>query len=304
MHDRMITRKPVTGPFAALAKVLLGTLFALAASAAWAQAPAVIENGAEVHLAGTDGIFRTTRLWFLGNRDHVTRIYFLLHGDGIVDYSDATVEDRREMEAALPKGEGALLAYPISCGERSWPAFTGGPLQRVNGPVIVSMFNQLAALVHNEDASFEQFALSGAGKVNMALLCLVMEKYDSDPDVHRFVDRNLRGIHDGAALCYDAYSMVTAYYDVLTKHPAVRATFIHNTQEGEEVDYGYLYHFKVAELLEDGMTEQRFPKGGSLSLQNGRIRFWSEPLHINTWKTQFRQVLLRSDLPAPIIPQG
>ena len=308
MQNHMSARKRGTRPSGPWVAAILSVLLAVAAASARAQAPAIaapaLENGAKLQLAGTDGIFRTTRVWLLGDRDHVTRIYFLIHGDGIIDYSDVTTEDRREMEAALPKGEGALLAYPISCGARSWPAFTGGQLQRANAPVLVSMFHQLAALVHNDDAVFEQFALSGGGKVNMALLCLVMEKYDSDPGVHQFVDRNLRGIHDGAALCYDSTSMVTAYWDVLTKHPAIRATFIHNTREGEEVDYGYLYHFKVAELIEDGVTEQRFPKGGSLSLQNGRIRFWSDPLHVNTWRTQFRQVFLTSDLPAPVIPPG
>jgi hypothetical protein len=279
----------------------LAGLLLLAAVGAWAQAPGPaslrLENGAEVQLAGTEEIFRYTRVWFVGNADHVTRIFFVLHGDGIVDYSDATAEDRREVGDALPNGEGALIAYPISCGDRSWPPFTGSQLQRAHAPVLVDMFRQLASAVHSEDAIFEQFALSGAGKVNLALLCLVMEKYDTDENVRRFVDRNLRGIHDGAALCYDAYSMVTAYYEVLAKHPAIRATFIHNTNPGEEVDYGYLYHFKVAELFEPGLTEQRFPKGGSLSLQGGRIRFWSDPLHMNTWKTQFRRVFMSSALP-------
>lgn len=257
-----------------------------------------LEDGMKVQLDGTEGVFQYTRIWLLGNPRHITRIYFVLHGDKITDYSDATAEDRREMAQSLPPEEGALLAYPVSCGGRSWPPFTGGSLQRVNAPVLVKMFRQLARSIGNEDAVFEQFALSGAGKVNMALLCLVIEKYDSDPDVRSFVDRNLRGIHDGAALCYDPYSMVTAYYQVLSKHPACRATFIHNTNPGEEVDYGYLYHFKVAELFEDGLTEARFPKGGSLSLQDGRLRFWSNPLHMDTWRTQFRRVFLTTGLPA------
>lgn len=257
-----------------------------------------LEDGMKVQLDGTEGVFQYTRIWLLGNPRHITRIYFVLHGDKITDYSDATAEDRREMAQSLPPEEGALLAYPVSCGDRSWPPFTGGRLQRENAPVLVKMFRQLARSIGNEDAVFEQFALSGAGKVNMALLCLVIEKYDSDPDVRSFVDRNLRGIHDGAALCYDPYTMVTAYYQVLSKHPACRATFIHNTNPGEEVDYGYLYHFKVAELFEDGLTEARFPKGGSLSLQGGRLRFWSNPLHMDTWRTQFRRVFLTTGLPA------
>ena len=257
-----------------------------------------LENGMRVQLDGTEGVFQYTRIWLIGNPQHITRIYFVLHGDKITDYSEATADDRQEMAEALPKGEGGIIAYPVSCGDRSWPPFTGGGLQRKNAPVLVKMFRQLAQSVGNENATFEQFALSGAGKVNMALLCLIIEKYDSDADVRSFVDRNLRGIHDGAALCYDPFTMVTAYYQVLSKHPACRASFIHNTNPGEEVDYGYLYHFKVAELFEDGMTEARFPKGGSLSLQNGRLRFWSNPLHMDTWRTQFRRVFLSSELPS------
>ncbi|HNX31784.1 MAG TPA: hypothetical protein PKM35_09265, partial [Holophaga sp.] len=75
-----------------------------------------LEDGMKVQLDGTEGVFQYTRIWLLGNPRHITRIYFVLHGDKITDYSDATAEDRREMAQSLPPEEGALLAYPVSCG--------------------------------------------------------------------------------------------------------------------------------------------------------------------------------------------
>ena len=276
------------------------SLAGLIPSTAFAQQgkAADLVDGMKVRLEGTEGIVDYTRLWIIGDSGNITRIYFVIHGDKIVDYSDDTAQDRREMADALPPGEGAVVAYPISAGDRSWPAFTGGALQVQNGPVLIRMFKQLAARAGNDKAIFEQFALSGGGKVNMALMVTILAKYDSDQEVRSFVDDNLRGIHDGAALCYDMTPMVNAYFLVLANHPLIRATFIHNTKPGEEVDYGYLYHYQVAEHLDHDLTPEQFPKGGSLSLQDGRIRFWSSPEHINTWKTQFARVFLSSVLPS------
>ncbi len=257
-----------------------------------------LEDGMKAKLDGTSGILQYTRIWLIGSTKNITRIYFALHGDGISDYSDSTADDRREMAKALPAGEGAIVAYPISSGSRSWPAFTGKSLQRKNGPVLIQMFRQLAKSAGNENAIFEQFGLSGAGKVNMALLMLVLEKYDSSADVKAFVDDNFRGIHDGAALCYDRDDMVDAYHRVLRDHAHLRGTFIHNTKAGEEVDYGYDYHFKVAKLFKPDLTKKEFPKGGSLTLQNNRLRFWSNPLHYYTWKSQFTRVFLGQSLPS------
>ena len=256
-----------------------------------------LEDGMKAVLEGTEGVFQYTRIWLLGNPSKVTRIFFVLHGDKVYDYSDETAQDRVELTTALPPGEGAVLAYPISAPGRSWPAFTGGELQLRNGPLLIRMFRQLAASAGNEDASYEQFALSGGGKVNMALMMTILDKYDSDSELRSFVDGNLRGIHDGAALCYDMGGMVAAYFRVLSDHPLIRATFIHNTKPGEEVDYGYLYHRRVAELLGHGLAEGQFPKGGKLSLEGGRYRFWSSPLHLDTWRTQFARVFAGTGLP-------
>ena len=256
-----------------------------------------LEDGMKAKLDGTSGVFQYTRIWLLGNKKNITRIYFALHGDQITDYSDSTVNDRKEMTKALPAGEGVIIAYPVSSGDRSWPPFTGKTKQRKNGPILIKMFRQLASSAENEDAIFEQFALSGAGKVNMALLLTVNEKYDSDDEVKQFVDHNFRGIHDGAALCYDMDDMVAAYHNMLKAHGHIRGSFIHNTKAGEEVDYGYKYHFKVAKLFKPSLTSREFPKGGSLSLENSRLRFWSHPLHFYTWKSQFTHVFLGHGLP-------
>ena len=72
-------------------------------------------------LVGTENLLAYTRLWYIGNQSNITRIYFLIHGDGNVDYSNSTAQDRLDMTAHLPAGEGALLAYPINkAGDPSW----------------------------------------------------------------------------------------------------------------------------------------------------------------------------------------
>lgn len=246
-------------------------------------------NGQSVDLDGTRGILDHTRLFTLGAATNVTRVYFVVHGDGASDYASSTADDRAKMAARLPPGEGAIVAYPVSAGY-SWPSFTGRDAQRLNGPVLLRMFRQIEAAAGTPHIKFEQFSLSGGGKVNHALLRLVNERYDVDADVKEFVDDHLAGIHDGDALCYDILGddgLRNSYVLAAKRFSQVRFSFIHNTSG--QMQYVYTHHRYVASQLAT-LAPSDFPWGGSLSLEDGRVRFWSAPTHWLAWKGQFEAV--------------
>jgi hypothetical protein len=259
-------------------------------SVATTDAPLSLTSGASVTLDGTHGVLDHTRVWNIGDATNVTRVYFVVHGDGASDYSSSTVDDRASMGKRLPPGEGAIVAYPVSAGY-SWPAFTGKDAQLKNGPVLLQMFRQIEKQVGRSDLRFEQFSLSGGGKVNHALLRLVNEHYDDDADVHEFVDAHLRGIHDGDSLCYDILGddgLRNNYVMAIQRFPNVRFSFIHNTSG--QMEYVYTHHRFIASQFTT-LAPGDFPwDGGSLSLQDGRLRFWSAPTHWHAWQGQFERV--------------
>ncbi|MDD2716648.1 MAG: hypothetical protein PHW04_12220 [Candidatus Wallbacteria bacterium] len=235
-------------------------------------------NGEKVKLDGTDGILQYTRIWVIGDPANITSVYFLIHGDGNTDYSDSTSSDRKAMEKHL-NGEGAVIAYPISSSDH-WPGFDGGK----NGDLLLKMFRQIENATGKKNLKFEQFSLSGGGRVNHALLRLINEKYDSDQDVKNFVDNSVKGIHDGDSLCYSIDSMRENYIKAVKKFTQVRFCFIHNTSG--YMQYVHSHHNKIAQTVGD----KSYPYGGSLELDNGRLRFWAADIHWHAWCTQFEKV--------------
>ena len=236
-----------------------------------------------------EGILDHTRLFTIGAAANVTRIYFLVHGDGASDYASSTADDRARMAARLPPGEGAVVAYPVSAGY-SWPSFTGRDAQRRNGPALLRMFRQIEAAAGTPHIRFEQLSLSGGGKVNHALLRLANEHYDDDADVKEFVDEHLAGIHDGDALCYDIQGddgLRNSYALAAKRFSHVRFSFIHNTSG--QMQYVHTHHRWVASQLAT-LSPDDLPWGGSFSLEDGRVRFWSAPTHWLAWKGQFEAV--------------
>lgn len=223
--------------------------------------------------------FEFTRVWRIGNQDNLTRVYLVVHGDGNTDYSGSTAGDRADMEERLPPGEGAIVAYPVSPSSH-WPAFHGG----ANGRKVLRLFEELRRLASRPNVQFEQFALSGGGRVNHALMRLIDEHGD-EPEVRAFVADSLRGIHDGDSLCYSLSSMRDLYIRLLETHTHVRASFIHNTSG--QMSYVHGYHDAIARHFDGG---HGYPFGSSLSLQDGRLRFWSAPTHWTAWKGQFAKV--------------
>lgn len=250
-----------------------------------------LQDGMKAKLNGTDGLLVYTRIWIIGKEDNIKRIYFANHGDGASDYSESTKADREKMESLLPEGEGAIVAYPLSTGH-DWPGFQSIGDQRKHYYVILKMFKQLADATGKpiNDMRFEQFSLSGGGRVNHALMRLILENYDSDTAVKQFADNNMRGIHDGDSLCYNIDGedgMTQSYIDVLKKFPQVRASFIHNTSG--EMSYVQKYHRKVAAQFKE-LAPNEYPYGGSLSIDNNRLRFWASKTHWEAWKGQFGRV--------------
>jgi hypothetical protein len=247
------------------------------------------KSGDSVVFDGTKGILDHTRVFTLGAASNVTHVYFVVHGDGASDYSSSTADDRARLAARLPEGGGAVVAYPVSAGY-SWPAFTGRDAQRRNGPVLLGMFRQIEAKLGTSGIKFEQFSLSGGGKVNHALLRLVNERYDVDPDVKEFADQHLAGIHDGDALCYDILGddgLRNSYLLAAKRFDHVRFSFIHNTSG--QMQYVHTHHRWIASQLTT-LAPGDFPWGGSLSLDDGRVRFWAAPTHWLAWKGQFEKV--------------
>ena len=239
-------------------------------------------DGKRVHFKGYKDVFQYTRVKIIGNPSNVTRIYFCVHGDGNTDYSSSTSDDRQQMAAALEQdapGEGAIVAYPVSMSSR-WPTFESGK----NGRIILTMFQRLELITGNENVQFQIFSLSGGGRVNHALLRLINQEYEQSDDVRDFVDNHLKGIHDGDSLCYSITDMRNQYISAIRSFPGVRFCFIHNTSG--QMSYVHSHHNKIAVTI----GNESYPYGGSLSLQDGRLRFWSAKTHWTAWKGQFSKV--------------
>jgi hypothetical protein len=233
----------------------------------------------QVTLDGTSGILKYTRITVIGNGNNITKVYFAVHGDGNSDYASSTSGDRTAMAKHLASGEGAIVAYPVSKSS-NWPGFDGGK----NGYVLLKMFRHLERLTGNTNMRFEQFSLSGGGRVNHALLRLINENYSSDSDVREFVDNHLRGIHDGDSLCYSISQMEQNYIKAIKSFDKVRFCFIHNTSG--QMSYVQSHHNNVAKAV----SNQSYSYGGSLTLQDGRLRFWSSKTHWTAWQGQFEKV--------------
>lgn len=251
-----------------------------------------LTQGQKLYLDDTSGILQFTRVWMIGDQSNITRIYFVLHGDNHTDYSSSTSADRSAMANLLPAGEGAIVAYPVST-DKNWPSFSVGQ----NGHVLLSMFRQLEKMTGKDDVLFEQFSLSGGGRVNLALLRLINDEVDSDPDVKEFVHNHMRGIHDGDSLCYNIDDMKQHYKDALQRFWWLKACFIHNTSG--EMAYVHGHHNNIAEYFNNG---QGYSFGGSLTIQGGRLRFWSSPDHFSAWKGQFAEVFLGTGWTPPSSP--
>ncbi|MDD5091646.1 MAG: SH3 domain-containing protein [Candidatus Wallbacteria bacterium] len=236
-------------------------------------------DGLKAKLVGTGGILEYTRLWYLGNRDNVTAIYFCNHGDHNADYADQTAADRSDMKKHIKPGEGAIVAYPLSVA-KYWPGFQQGS----NGRVLLSMFRHMERSTGKPGVRFEQFSLSGGGRVNHALLKLINENYGTDPDITELVDSHLTGIFDGDSLCYSIDDMRANFITAIRNFPHIRFCFIHNTS-------GYMeYVHKHHNMIAGEIGNTSYPYGGSLTLQDGRLRFWAADTHFTAWVGQFERV--------------
>lgn len=240
-------------------------------------------QGEKINFIGTKHLFRHTRTWIIGNSQNITRVYFLMHGDGNSDYSGSTASDRKRMAQALEAEtngqEGALVAYPV-CKSSNWPVFQGGK----NGKTLLLMFRKLEKALGYDGLKFEMFSLSGGGRANHALLRMINGSYDSDPDVKEFVDDHLRGIHDGDSLCYSIENFRNQYISAIRRFPQIRFSFIHNTSG--KMKYVQKHHNTIAKTI----GNRTYKWGGSLSLQQGRLRFWSSKTHWTAWQGQFAKV--------------
>ncbi|MDD2716923.1 MAG: hypothetical protein PHW04_13600 [Candidatus Wallbacteria bacterium] len=240
-------------------------------------------DGQKVIFDGTESAIDYTRLWLLGNAKNIKTVYICLHGDHQSDYSVKTEEDRNRMEKKLKSGEGAIVAYPVS-PEKYWPAFQGGE----NGMLLISIFNQIEKATGKNDLRYEQFALSGGGRLNHALLNVLAERYDTDEVVREFVDNHLKSINDGDSLCYGIDSMKQGYISAIKRFKQVRFCFIHNTSG--YMEYVHKHHNDIAMAV----GNQSYPYGGSLVLEDGRLRFWAAPDHFSAWCGQFERVFFGS----------
>ncbi|MDD5092502.1 MAG: hypothetical protein PHQ23_16495, partial [Candidatus Wallbacteria bacterium] len=212
-------------------------------------------DGEKIAFDGAESALKFTRVWLIGDPSNITAVYFLIHGDGASDYSDSTASDRKAMSARIRSGEGAVIAYPVSSNGH-WPYFEGGK----NGNLLLKMFRQIENATGKSGLRFEQFALSGGGRVNHALLRLILSGYDTDQDVKSFVDNNLRGIHDGDSLCYNIAAMKNRYIEVIRKFQQVSFCFIHNTSG--QMSYVHTHHNDIAKST----GNEGYAFGKSLSL--------------------------------------
>lgn len=245
-----------------------------------------LKNDSTENLWGTEDFLQYTRIWILGDSNNITNIFFAVHGDGASDYSDSTNNDRKEMEMNLPSGEGAVVAYLLSNGD-DWPGFSGINEQRENGVGLLKAFRQIEKAAGNRNIAFQQFSLSGGGRVDHGLLRLILEKYENDDsglDVKYFVDNQLKGMHSGEALSYNLggeTGLVRSWIDMLKEHNTVRASFVLSPNS----DYNYMWE-RAVEIGKEFGGEQ-FPRGGEYQVENGRIRFWGGDSHFNCWKDNF-----------------
>lgn len=255
-----------------------------------------LTDGMKAKLWGTDGILSHTRIWFIGDKSNVKHIFFAVHGDGNSDYSDSTSGDRKAMTEHLASGEGAIVAYPVSVSS-NWPAFNGATKQRQNNVALLMMYRQLEKAIGRSDISFQQFSLSGGGRVDHGMLRLILEKYDNDDtglDVKEFVDSHVNGLHSGEALSYDLHGedgLTNSWIKVLKAHSQIRASFVHGINS--EFKYMLAEAITIGKAFGGGDIE----RGKTQNLESGRLRWWAGNDHWTTWKGQFADAFFGTDVP-------
>jgi len=236
-----------------------------------------LKDGEKLYFrAAVPARLKYARVAVIGNQNNIKTIFFAAHGDHATDLFNraSSRKLRAALKARTPRGEGAYILFLVS-QKGKWPGFNGGR----NGHILFEMFQALNQFGgNNPDTRFEQYALSGGGRLNHALMDHVLKNYRTNPAIKQFVDRNFKAIHDGESIGYARRRNTQAYLDLLTRFPHIRASFMAGPIDGK-MDYVYPdSHIPIARKFGGKLHVHK-----RLWLQDGRIRFIPVTNHFAAW---------------------
>lgn len=240
--------------------------------------PLVLTNDAHVNLWGTEDFLKDSHIWLLGDTNDLKQVLFVLHGNVNEDYSDATAEDRKELHQDLiTRKEGAILVYLV-CNSSRWRSYCANPMDCSLG--LVKAFRQLEKAV-GHPLQFQQFTLSGGGRVDRCLLKFLMAKYDHDDtglDIKQFVNDSMVGLHAGESTYNFFRDEIQIRIGFLERFSHVTASFVHDGDGPEP---------KEMQKIGEHFAGPSFDVQIEQEMANGRIRFWKGADHFHCWKGHF-----------------
>lgn len=224
-----------------------------------------LANDTCINLWGTKGFLEYSHIWLLGDTNNLKHALFVLHGNGNSDFSIQTSEDRNELHQDLnARNEGAILIYPV-CNTFRWDSFYNKPMDCSLG--LVKAFRQLEHAAGRK-LKFQQFSLSGSGRVDHSFFTFLLAKYDHDDtnlDIKDFVDNRMVGVHSGESTYNFRGNGTKLRITFLDRFSHVKAAFISDT-EGPEP--------REMQKIGEHYTDATFNINTTQDVANGRIRFW------------------------------
>lgn len=240
-----------------------------------------LKNDSKVALWGMETFTSYSRMWILGNAANIKHVLIALHGNDSSDYASDTKIDRNKLDEHLKNvGEGAVLLHPVSTNEK-WDPFYDNSVDNSVG--FVKAFKQVEKAV-GRDLSYQQFSLSGSGRVDRGLLKMLLKNYDKDGtglNIKNFVDRSIMGFHSGESTYNFAGDEIDLRIAFIEKFPRIKASFVHDGGGSEP---------KEMEKIGKHFVGSSFKINTEQTILNGQVRFWKGTDHFNTWKGHFNQV--------------
>ena len=241
----------------------------------------VLKNDSKVSLWGTEEFTSYSRMWLLGDTRNIKYVLIALHGNDSLDFASETKGDRDALGGYLKSAnEGAVLLHPVSTNEK-WDPFYQNSVDHSVG--FVKAFKQVEKAV-GRSLFYQQFSLSGGGRVDRGLLKMLLKNYEKDStglNIKEFVDRAILGVHSGESTYNFAGDEIDLRIAFIEKFPRIKASFVHDDSGSEPKEMAKIGKHFVGDSF-DINKEQK--------ILNGQVRFWKGTDHVNTWSGHFKQV--------------
>lgn len=263
-------------------------------------------------LSGTRGIAESVKIWTLGNRDNISYIWLVFHGDTPKFYTKELSKDRVKLhKRLLSQNKGALLIQPKSLPAKSFKVMGGqgwGDLygkskaaikvtkrKKYFGSMVIKVFRQFEKILKNRSLKLQTVSFSGAGRIDRAFheyLSWGMSQDNNDNlRVKEFINNNLLSLAACDSMVnrsfYDAkkWPLVQSWLGFLNQFPNIKTTLIYDKNR----DYPYM-----ADMIENilkGHIGNQFKLPLRTSIYNKRLKIDFGHGHMNTFIGKLEETL-------------